>query len=83
MPATAPCGWSCSFVITHGQQLTPDHFNQNARAAKIITLSISQSAAAGPLLLRQRELAASRSDFEDKWGWFIQLLCPDDKMGAT
>lgn len=60
-----PCASSCSFVITRGRQLTPDHFNQNARAAKIIALSISQSAA-GPLFFRRGELAASRSDFEDK-----------------
>lgn len=36
-----------------------------------------------PFLPAAGECAASQSDFEDKWGWFIQLLCPDDKMGAT
>lgn len=36
-----------------------------------------------PFTLPTGEYAASQTDFEDKWGWFIQLLCPDDKIGAT
>ena len=36
-----------------------------------------------PFTLPAGEYAVSQSDFDDKWGWFIQLLCPDDKMGAT
>lgn len=36
-----------------------------------------------PFALSVGAHAASRSDFEDRRGWSIQLFCPDDKIGAT